>query len=68
MAEKIRARYFGLPTLLTTGYTRDAIGQQDRLAPDVQLLTKPYTLDGLARKVRQVLDSVTATGSAYPVL
>ncbi|WP_336486707.1 CHASE3 domain-containing protein [Methylobacterium nigriterrae] len=45
----------GLPVLYTTGYTRNAIVHNGIVDADVQLLSKPYTLDQLARKVRQVL-------------
>jgi two-component system NtrC family sensor kinase len=44
-----------LPVLFATGYTRNAIIHQGRLDPDVELLTKPFTPDALARKVRQLL-------------
>jgi hypothetical protein len=40
-----------------TGYTRNAIIHRGRLDPDIDLLTKPFTADGLTRKVRRVLDS-----------
>jgi CheY-like chemotaxis protein len=46
-----------LRVLFTTGYTRNAIVHQGRLDPDVSLLSKPYTVDLLARKVRSVLDA-----------
>jgi CheY-like chemotaxis protein len=45
-----------LPVLFTTGYTRNAIIHHGRLDPDVNLLTKPYTQQDLARKIRQLLD------------
>jgi two-component system NtrC family sensor kinase len=42
--------------LYMTGYTRNAIIHHGRLDPDIDLLTKPFTADALARKVRRVLD------------
>lgn len=42
--------------LLTTGYTRNAIGHHGLLDRDVALLNKPFTAVALARKMRQVLD------------
>ena len=46
----------GCPVLFTTGYTRNAIIHHGRLDPNVNLLSKPYTQQDLARKIRQLLD------------
>jgi len=46
-----------LKVLFTTGYTRNAIVHNGRLDDDVSLITKPFTLEGLASKVRKLLDS-----------
>ncbi len=54
-AEILRLRP-GLPVLFTTGYTRNAIIHHGRLDPNVNLLSKPYTQQDLARKIRQLLD------------
>jgi hypothetical protein len=43
--------------LYTTGYTRNAIVHNGIVDPDVQLISKPFTLDQLARKVREVLSA-----------
>ena len=56
LAEHLTARRPGLPVLFATGYTNNAIVHQGRLDPGVNLLTKPYTRDDLARKIRQILD------------
>jgi CheY-like chemotaxis protein len=45
-----------LKVLFTTGYTRNAIIHHGRLDADVELLTKPFTSEALAKKVRQILD------------
>jgi hypothetical protein len=42
--------------LFTTGYTANAVVHGGVLDPGVQLISKPYTLDQLAAKVRAVLD------------
>ena len=47
----------GIKILFTTGYTRNAIVHNGRLDEGVALITKPFTYDALARKVRQILDS-----------
>ena len=56
LAEEARARRPGLRVLFTTGYTRNAIVHNGRLDPGVDLLPKPFTLQALAAKVRDVLD------------
>lgn len=52
-AKKLRPN---LPVLFATGYTRNAIIHHGRLDQDVDLLTKPFTTEALARKVRQVIE------------
>jgi signal transduction histidine kinase/ActR/RegA family two-component response regulator len=46
-----------LKVLFTTGYTRNAIVHHGRLDPGVELITKPFSLKDLSRKVRDVLDA-----------
>jgi PAS domain S-box-containing protein len=41
-----------LPVLFTSGYTENAIVHHGRLDEGVQLLSKPYSRDDLARKIR----------------
>jgi PAS domain S-box-containing protein len=53
----------GIRTLFTTGYARNAIVHHGRLDPGVNLITKPFTFDDLAAKVRDVLDQEP---SGYP--
>ncbi len=43
--------------LYMTGYTRNAIIHHGRLDPDIDLITKPFTADALARKLRRILDA-----------
>ena len=47
--------------LYISGYTTEAIASQGAIDPPGPLLQKPFTPDGLARIVRQVLDSSLAT-------
>ncbi|HVY17159.1 MAG TPA: ATP-binding protein [Rhodopila sp.] len=49
----------GLKILFTTGYARNAIIHHGRLDKGVQLITKPFTVEDLAAKVRDVLDRST---------
>ena len=54
-----------LKVLYTSGYTQNAIVHGGRLDPGVELLSKPYSRQQLASKIRQVLgsDAVEATGA-----
>jgi len=51
----------GLKVLFTTGYARNAIFHHGRLDKGVQLITKPFSLEQLAAKVRDILDNMTRT-------
>lgn len=57
LADEARKRRQQLKILFTTGYTRNAVVHNGVLDPDVELIVKPYSIDQLARKVRDVLDS-----------
>lgn len=46
----------GLKVLFTTGYSRNAIVHHGRLDAGVQLITKPFTFEQLAARIRDVLD------------
>ena len=48
-----------LHVLFTTGYTRNAIVHNGVLDADTQLLSKPFTIDDLAFKVRTILDGAS---------
>ena len=56
LAKEIRP---GIKVLFTTGYSRNAIVHQGRLDAGVQLISKPFTFEGLAARVRDVLDAQT---------
>ncbi|MEF7613172.1 ATP-binding protein [Aquincola sp. MAHUQ-54] len=56
LARRARERLPRLAVLFTSGYTENAIVHNGRLDAGVELLSKPYSADALARKVRQVLD------------
>ena len=61
LAATASARRPGLKVLFATGYSRNVL-RQDRVDPGIELLTKPFTYEALARKVQQVLaaDAVVA--------
>jgi two-component system NtrC family sensor kinase len=56
LANEVRKLRPDQPVLYATGYTRNAIIHHGRLDTDVDLLTKPFTTEALARKVRQVIE------------
>ena len=64
LADEVLRRRPSVKVLFATGYTRNAIIHQGRLDPDVELLSKPFTADLLARKVKQVLDGGAAPARA----
>ncbi len=55
LARKAKERLPRLAVLFTSGYTENAIVHGGRLDRGVELLSKPYTREALARKVRHVL-------------
>jgi signal transduction histidine kinase len=57
LARKARDWLPGLAVLFTSGYTENAIVHGGRLDAGVELLSKPYTREALARKIRHVLVS-----------
>jgi PAS domain S-box-containing protein len=57
LADEARRRRPGLKVLFTTGYTRNAVVHNGILDPGVVMIGKPFTIEQLAAKVRQVLDS-----------
>jgi CheY-like chemotaxis protein len=64
LADAVLQRRPALKVLYTTGYARNAIVHHGRLDPDVQLITKPFTLSQLAAKIRTVLEAPDAEASA----
>jgi two-component system NtrC family sensor kinase len=56
LADAVLRRRPAINVLFMTGYTRNAIIHHGRLDPDIDLLTKPFTADALARKIRRILD------------
>jgi PAS domain S-box-containing protein len=57
LADQARAGKPGLKVLFTTGYTRNAIVHHGRLDADIDLITKPYSFEQLAAKIRACLDA-----------
>ncbi|HYG28106.1 MAG TPA: ATP-binding protein [Caulobacteraceae bacterium] len=57
LADEVRKLRPRVRVLYTSGYTRNAIVHNGRLDPGVQLLTKPFSYEELAERVRRVLDA-----------
>ena len=57
VAQRLAATRPGLRALFVSGYTDDAIVHHGVLDAGLAFLQKPFTPDGLARKVREVLDA-----------
>jgi signal transduction histidine kinase len=56
LADEAVARHPGLKVLFTTGFTRNAVVHNGILDPGVRFIAKPFTLELLARKVREAID------------
>jgi CheY-like chemotaxis protein len=56
MADAGRQTRPGLKVLFITGYAENAVIGNGRLAPGMQVLTKPFPIETLAAKVRQLMD------------
>jgi signal transduction histidine kinase/ActR/RegA family two-component response regulator len=57
LAERLRSERPGLRVLYVSGFAEDHFGRSAIPAEDVAFLPKPFSADGLARAVRQVLDA-----------
>jgi CheY-like chemotaxis protein len=57
LSDRAREKRPDLKVLYTTGYTRNAIVHNGMLDHDVAFLAKPFTIQQLAVKVREVLDA-----------
>jgi len=57
LGTEVRRLQPGIKVLYTSGYTRNAVDHNGRLDPGVEMIAKPFTFEGLAQKVRDVLDS-----------
>ncbi|HEX2545581.1 MAG TPA: response regulator, partial [Ramlibacter sp.] len=60
LAQLARGIHPRIGVLFTSGYTQNAIVHAGRLDAGVELLSKPYRQEDLARKVRRVLDQAAA--------
>jgi PAS domain S-box-containing protein len=66
LARKARERLPNVAVLFTSGYAENSIVHGGKLDAGVDLLSKPYTREALARKVRHVLANQKQRGLAAP--
>ena len=64
LANAVKRTRPNLPVLFATGYTRNAIIHHGRLDSDVDLLTKPFTTEAMAKKIRDMIDGTKPEGAA----
>jgi len=57
LAERLVKSYPDLKVLFISGYTTDVLDEYGMFGQDNVLLEKPFTPDGLTRKVREILDT-----------
>ena len=57
LAEAGRALRPGLKILFMTGYAEDAVFASGLLDPGMSMITKPFAMDALVARVREVIDS-----------
>lgn len=60
LAARARKINPAIVVLFTSGYTQNAIVHGGRLDPGVELISKPYRREDLARKIRSLLDNAQA--------
>ena len=63
LTEQARRLRPDLKVLFTTGYSRNAVVHNGVLDAGVELIGKPFTIDELAAKVREMLDAIGAGAS-----
>ncbi len=56
VAERVTAARCGIKVLYTSGYTDDTLLQTQLLEQRARLIPKPYSVEALARQVREALD------------
>ena len=57
LADELRARHESAKVLFMSGYIDDTIAHRGVLSPDTAFIQKPFTSEGLATKVREVLQA-----------
>ncbi|MEP6965952.1 MAG: PAS domain S-box protein, partial [Polaromonas sp.] len=64
LAEIGRQHRPGLPVLFMTGYAQSAAARSEFLAPGMEMIAKPFAIDELAAKIREMLAAGARSGAA----
>jgi two-component system cell cycle sensor histidine kinase/response regulator CckA len=67
LAKRLLSLRPGISVLYLSGYTEDAVVTQGALGPGTAFLQKPFTLQNLAKKVREVLLSNTTSANTKSI-
>ena len=57
LSERLTALYPSIRTLFNSGYTEDVIGHHGIIDSRIDFIGKPYTRQGIAEKIREVLEA-----------
>jgi DNA-binding response OmpR family regulator len=57
LADQARQRRPGLKVLFMTGYAENAAIANGFLEPGMQMITKPFAIEGLATRIRSMIES-----------
>jgi FixJ family two-component response regulator len=68
LADRMKQSRPDTKILFVSGYSDDAISRQGILEPGFAFLEKPFTAEGLARKIREVLDGSPVAITPAPIL
>jgi len=60
LAEVAREQRPNLPVLFVTGYAERATERREFLGPGMQMITKPFAMEALAAKVKEIIAGVPA--------
>lgn len=63
LSERLTRAYPAMKTLFTSGYTEDVIVRHGVIDSQLNFIGKPYSLQGIARKIREALGSGTSAGA-----
>ena len=67
LGDRARRSRPDLRVLIMTAYAATSLIHDGRLDPGIDLLTKPFTREALAQRVRELLDRGAATGERPPI-
>jgi len=63
LSEELKVTRPGTRTLFMSGYPLEVLSKQGAVISSISLIQKPFSNEGLGRRVREVLDQIPKTGS-----